>query len=291
MQCRAVARRCPLGSVTVLGDLAQATTPWAPGDWARTLAHLGHDGAAVRPLTVGYRVPGEVLQIANRLLPHIAPDVPPASSVRQGDDALTYGRDLLAAVRTALDVEGSIGVICPDARAAAVVAELAAAGVEAHALDEDADRRITVVPASGAKGLEFDSVVLLEPAEIVAAEATRLGAGCAGSTSCSPAPCPACGSCTNPRYPANCSNTAHFARRQQRRGADVDVGRWHPGQPHLFQWTPHGCGGGVERSQATRTPVRRSREACRGRGCGCCTRGGRPAARSSRSTQRPGRGP
>ena len=42
MQCRAVARRCPLGSITVLGDLAQATTPWAPGDWAVTLAHLGH---------------------------------------------------------------------------------------------------------------------------------------------------------------------------------------------------------------------------------------------------------
>ena len=72
MQCRAVARRCPLGSVTVLGDLAQATTPWAPGDWAVTLAHLGHDSATVRPLTAGYRVPGEVLELANRLLPHIA---------------------------------------------------------------------------------------------------------------------------------------------------------------------------------------------------------------------------
>ena len=82
MQCRAVARRCPLGSVTVLGDLAQATTPWAPGDWALTLRHLGHD-APVRPLTAGYRVPGEVLDLANRLLPHIAPrrpagDVDPA---------------------------------------------------------------------------------------------------------------------------------------------------------------------------------------------------------------------
>ena len=174
MQCRAVARRCPLGSVTVLGDLAQATTPWAPGDWASTLEHLGHAGAAVRPLTVGYRVPGEVLQVANRLLPHIAPDVPPASSVRQGDDALTVGADLLAAVRACLAVEGSVGVICPDARGPAVLGELAAAGIEAHALDEDADRRVTVVPATSAKGLEYDSVVLLEPAEIVAAETSRV---------------------------------------------------------------------------------------------------------------------
>ncbi|MDQ2795724.1 MAG: AAA family ATPase, partial [Actinomycetota bacterium] len=92
MQCRAVARRCPLGSVTVLGDLAQATTPWAPGTWADTLEHLGHP-ASVHPLTVGYRVPGEVLEIANRLLPHIAPDVPPATSVRHGSDALRITHD------------------------------------------------------------------------------------------------------------------------------------------------------------------------------------------------------
>src|SRR4051812_5106158 len=89
MQCRAVARRCPLGSVTVLGDLAQATTPWAPGSWEATLGHLGHE-ATVRPLTAGYRVPGEVLDLANRLLPHIARDVPAATSIRTGDGALAF---------------------------------------------------------------------------------------------------------------------------------------------------------------------------------------------------------
>lgn len=173
MQCRAVARRCPLGSVTVLGDLAQATTPWAPGSWAITLEHLGHT-AAVRPLTAGYRVPGEVLDVANRLLPHIAVDVPPATSIRQGMDALRYGADLLAAVRECAAREGSVGVIVPDGRVPATLAELRAAGIDAHALDEDADPRVEVVPASQAKGLEFDSVVLLEPAEIVAAEPSRL---------------------------------------------------------------------------------------------------------------------
>ncbi|HEY3630348.1 MAG TPA: AAA family ATPase [Jatrophihabitantaceae bacterium] len=172
MQCRAIARRCPLGSVTVLGDLAQATTPWAPGSWPITLRHLGHDGAAIRPLTAGYRVPGEVLDVANRLLPHIA-DVPPATSIRQGTDALTYTADLIGAVRTAEAAEGSIGVIVPDARVAPVLDELAAAGIAAENLDEEDDVRVSVVPATSAKGLEFDSVVLLEPAEIVAAESDR----------------------------------------------------------------------------------------------------------------------
>ena len=175
MQCRAVARRCPLGSVTVLGDLAQATTPWAPGSWPVTLAHLGHDGASIRPLTAGYREPGEVLEVANRLLPHVAADVPPATSVRQGMDALRYatGEQLVDVVRQYLDVEGSVGVIVPDVRADPVLDALRAAGIVAERLDDEDDPRVAVVPASSAKGLEFDSVVLVEPALIVAAEPTR----------------------------------------------------------------------------------------------------------------------
>ena len=72
MQCRAVARRLAAGSLTVLGDLAQATSPWSPSDWQETLAGLGRPATVVR-LTRGYRVPGEVLDFANRLLPLIAP--------------------------------------------------------------------------------------------------------------------------------------------------------------------------------------------------------------------------
>ena len=175
MQCRAVARRCPLGSVTVLGDLAQATTPWAPGSWAVTLEHLGHD-AHVQPLTVGYRVPGEVLELANRLLPFIAADVPPATSVRHGAGSLSFaGRDaLLAELATALAVEGSVGVIAADEAARGLLAEVRAAGIDAHLLDDEADPRVTVVPASLAKGLEFDTVLLVEPAAIVTAEPSRV---------------------------------------------------------------------------------------------------------------------
>ena len=181
MQCRAVARRCPLGSLTVLGDQAQATAAWAAGSWQLALTHLGHPSAEIRPLTIGYRVPGEVLEVANRLLPHIAADVPPASSVRAGRDALSYGRDLTEAVRRCLRVEGSIAVIAADERVPDVLAGLAAAGVVAASLADEVaedyeagDYRVTVVPATAAKGLEFDSVVLLEPAEIVDAEPDRL---------------------------------------------------------------------------------------------------------------------
>jgi DNA helicase IV len=175
MQCRAVARRCPLGSLTVLGDLAQATTPWAPGSWPVTLEHLGHD-AVIQPLTVGYRVPGEVLELANRLLPHIAADVPPASSVRPGVGSLSFGpRDaLLTVLADALAVEGSVGVIVADPSARPVLAELRAAGVDAHLLEDEVDPRVTVVPAASAKGLEFDTVLLLEPADIVATEPSRV---------------------------------------------------------------------------------------------------------------------
>jgi DNA helicase IV len=174
MQCRAIARRCLLGSVTVLGDLAQATTPWAPGDWATTLNHLGH-AATVRPLTAGYRVPGEVLEVANRLLPHIAIGVPPATSIRAGADALRFAArsELVSAVLRCLACEGSVGIIVADRRVEDVMAELLAAGLAAEHLDSDADSRVTVVPSSEAKGLEFDSVVLIEPAEIVATELSR----------------------------------------------------------------------------------------------------------------------
>jgi DNA helicase IV len=191
MQCRAVARRSPLGSLTVLGDLAQATTPWAPGSWPATLAHLGRPEAGVRPLTTGYRVPGAVLDVANRLLVHIAPDLPPATSVRAGSYPVEYAprSELAAAVRRCAELDGSIGVIVVDASATATLAELRQSGVDAvHVADDSEDAesadtdpgdaaqtpRISVVPASEAKGLEFDSVVVVEPEHIVAGESARI---------------------------------------------------------------------------------------------------------------------
>jgi DNA helicase IV len=178
MQCRAVARRLAAGSLTVLGDLAQATSPWAPSDWRETLAGLGRPATVVRPLTRGYRVPGEVLDFANRLLPLIAPDLPAATAIRSEPGSLRV-RDVRAMAGPLADVvgelaasPGSIGVVCADDVVAEVASLLTGAGTPAVALTDDGHEvpRIAVVPASLAKGLEFDAVVVVDPAAIVAAE-------------------------------------------------------------------------------------------------------------------------
>jgi hypothetical protein len=178
MQCRAIARRLAAGSLTVLGDLAQATSPWSPADWSGTLAGLGRPGTVVRPLTRGYRVPGEVLDYANRLLPVIAPGLPAATAVRREPGSLTV-RSVSSLAGPLADVvgrlaagEGSIGVVCADADVAGVLALLEDAGLPAAALRDDggAATRTAVVPATLAKGLEFDAVVVVDPAAIAAAE-------------------------------------------------------------------------------------------------------------------------
>ncbi|MFE7871102.1 HelD family protein [Micromonospora humida] len=176
MQCRAIARRSEHGSITLLGDLAQGTAPWAASDWRESLAHLGKPDAVVVPLSVGFRVPAAVVAFANRLLPALAVDVPPAVSLRR-DGALDVRTvtDLVAAtvaeVRAALGHDGSVGVIAADDAVAGLRAALADAGVPtATADDVAASARVTVVPATLVKGLEYDQVVVVEPAAIVAAE-------------------------------------------------------------------------------------------------------------------------
>src|SRR4051794_17953648 len=178
MQCRAIARRLAAGSLTVLGDLAQATSPWSSADWARTLDGLGRPGAAVRPLTRGYRVPGEVLDYANRLLPVIAPGLPAATAVRREPGSLavlpvaTLAGPMREVVARLAAGEGSIGVVCADADVAEVVRLLEDAGLPVAPLADDGEAatRVAVVPATLVKGLEFDAVVVVDPGAIVAAE-------------------------------------------------------------------------------------------------------------------------
>ncbi|MER5888361.1 AAA family ATPase [Streptomyces sp. NPDC001941] len=163
MQCRAIARRAGFGSLTVLGDLAQGTTPWAARSWPEQLAHLGKPDAALTPLTTGFRVPAAIVELANRLLPALGVDVPPGRSMRpDGEVALRRVPDVVAgaaeAVRAALAHEGSVGVLAPQP----LVGPLAEA--------VGADPRVTVQPATLAKGLEYDHVVAVEPADIVDAE-------------------------------------------------------------------------------------------------------------------------
>jgi len=176
MQCRAIARRSEHSALTVLGDLAQGTAPWAATDWADSLGHLGKPDGRVVPLSTGFRVPAAVLALANRLLPALDVDVPPATSLRR-DGALRVDAvpdvevALVDAVRAALGYDGSIGVIVADAAAARLRKALAAAGIEAATADEvEAAARVTLLPASVAKGLEYDHVIVVEPADIVEAE-------------------------------------------------------------------------------------------------------------------------
>lgn len=175
MQCRAIARRVGHGSITLLGDLAQGTAPWAATDWTESLRHLGKPSAAVVPLTTGFRVPAAVVALANRLLPALAVNVPPAVSLRR-DGELTVRRvdDLATAVlaetRAALTELGSIAVIAADRHLDLVRAALTSAGLQLADLDTPAASQVTIVPASLAKGLEYDHVIVVEPAAIVAAE-------------------------------------------------------------------------------------------------------------------------
>ncbi|MER5379547.1 AAA family ATPase [Streptomyces sp. NPDC002688] len=178
MECRAIARRASFGSLTVLGDLAQGTTPWAAREWGELLLHLGKPEADVVPLTTGFRVPEVIVELANRVLDRLDVGVPPARSLRR-DGELTIrptsdpSAETVAAVREALEHEGSIGVITADTDAVRVREALGAAGISAAGADEPG-ARIAVLPASLAKGLEYDHVVAVEPAAIAEAESRGL---------------------------------------------------------------------------------------------------------------------
>ncbi|MFI6940566.1 HelD family protein [Streptomyces sp. NPDC050418] len=178
MQYRAVGRRCTTGSATVLGDLAQGTTPWATRSWDEALTHLGKPEAIIEELTAGFRVPREVIAYASRLLPSIAPGLAEVSSVREAPGSLSVREssaldtDVVAACVESLQREGSIGLIAADARIPALAQALDAAGLTYLDPGEETTRetRLTLVPASLAKGLEYDYVVLDEPAAVVDGE-------------------------------------------------------------------------------------------------------------------------
>ncbi|WP_131106676.1 HelD family protein [Ornithinimicrobium sufpigmenti] len=185
MQLRAVGRRASTGSLTVLGDLAQGTTPWATGSWAESLRHLGKDLAApgthLEELVRGFRVPGAVIDFAARLLPSIAPGLTPPESVRSNPgrlDVLPVSDAVSGAARAAHEAStahpGTVGVIVPDGWTGRVSDALRSVGLEHEVLDgaHAGERvlRVHLVPATVAKGLEFDQVVVVEPAAIAAAE-------------------------------------------------------------------------------------------------------------------------
>jgi DNA helicase IV len=181
MACRAVGRRCETGSATVLGDVAQATAPDAVADWSQTLEHLGKSDGVVVSLTRGYRVPQEVLDLANRLLPSLAAGIGAAESIRHSAGSLrlrhtdgTVASVVVDTVSARLEQEGSIGVIASADDLAAVAKALVHAGVEHGRVEAGMGSRVELVPVTLCKGLEFDHVVVVEPAVIVGSHARGL---------------------------------------------------------------------------------------------------------------------
>jgi len=183
MQFKMVSRRAPSGSLTVLGDLAQATGAWSYDSWDEIVAHLP-TAAPLRhdELTLGYRAPGQILQLASKLLPVAAPTVQPTRSIRQGRReprllAVDVSQLLAESVREATDLadEGLlVGLVVSAGHLApvtALVGKMSAVGL----LERDGmTRPVTVVDAVAVKGLEFDAVVVVEPAAIAGNDARGL---------------------------------------------------------------------------------------------------------------------
>jgi DNA helicase IV len=183
MECRAIGRRCATGSATVLGDIAQGTTPWATPSWPQLLAHLGKQDAGLRILDTGYRVPRQILDFASLLLDHIAPGLAAARSVRQDAGALviteatgtTLPVVLTEACADAMARPGSAAVIAADDQVASLSGILDRAGLAHAVLNGDTESQpLTVVPVTLAKGLEFDHVIVVEPSRIATGEARGL---------------------------------------------------------------------------------------------------------------------
>jgi DNA helicase IV len=186
MAWRMLARRCPLRSMTVVGDVAQASAPWGVRSWDTALQPIAPDRWRVAELTVNYRTPSEVMAVAADVLAAVDPGAESPSSVRDAgfpprSHQVAPGVDFAEAVAGVVDQaraaigEGKLAVITSARRYDEVVAAMRATypgevGTGAAGLDA----AVAVFEVTEAKGLEFDAVVLAEPADWVAAGARGL---------------------------------------------------------------------------------------------------------------------
>jgi DNA helicase IV len=167
MAWRMLLRRCPTRSFTIVGDVAQTTATAGTRWWPETMDPLFREGWQLRELTVSYRIPAAVAEAAQSFARAAGLPVSEMSAARELDNAVVAVRvsgDVLEhavaeavrqAERYAQEGGGLVAVITSDASADA--ARLAAAGTT-----------VQVLSARESKGLEFDAVVLAEPAQIAA---------------------------------------------------------------------------------------------------------------------------
>ena len=173
MAWRMVMRRCPVRSMTLVGDVAQTSDPAGATNWDRALRqHVGQH-FRITELTVNYRTPAEITAVADRVLTRIDPTRRPPRSIRSTGiepwwrevPAQALTAEIITAVNSELrhDPEEHLAVIVPTARRTEVAAALASSAATAQPGDADLRSRTVVLTVAEAKGLEFDVVILVDP--------------------------------------------------------------------------------------------------------------------------------
>jgi DNA helicase IV len=180
MVWRVLFRRCPSKSMTVVGDLAQTGASWGPASWAELFDRHAANRWRKAELTVNYRTPAEIMEIATAVLATAAPGVTPPRSMRdegvppwalEAPAAELPGVVADAVRRELAEIgDGRLAVIAPAADAERLARELAAALPDVTVGDHTAplDAVVAVLDVAETKGLEFDGVLVVEPAAIVA---------------------------------------------------------------------------------------------------------------------------
>lgn len=186
MAWRSLLRRVPTRSMTVVGDLAQASTRPGPRSWGAVLDRPLHRAWRVAELTVNYRTPGTVMAAATAVAHAAGHRTSDVRSARDLPDALRMTRSaagdgsLVAAATTVVRRElaeldgGRLAVIADGARRDDLLdalrrearGDIALAEALASPDGDPLTAVVTVLDPRGSKGLEFDVVVLVEPAEV-----------------------------------------------------------------------------------------------------------------------------
>jgi hypothetical protein len=162
MQWRVLARRTSHASMTIMGDLGQATSPWSPASWTSVIDNAGLTGKAqIAELTLGYRVPKQVMDFAAPLLAIAAPSVTVPKSFRSTEAPLVRRAAASAVPHTTAELarnhqgEGAVAIIAPIGLHERIRTSLG-----------DAGSGVSLLAPEASKGLEFDTVVVVEPEAI-----------------------------------------------------------------------------------------------------------------------------
>lgn len=169
MAWRTLMRRCPAKSMTVVGDIAQTGDIAGASSWGEVLSPYVMDRWKLTELTVNYRTPSEIMAVAADVLASVDPTLLPPTSVRDSGfepwsvrvPSLTEALPSVVDKEVAAIGDGKLAVIVPAASVAALRAAVPGAS-------DDLDTQVVVLGVTDAKGLEFDSVLVVDPAGILA---------------------------------------------------------------------------------------------------------------------------